>query len=392
MDRSDGKGDGERALPPTEAAGASHAGAGAILTIDLSAVRSNYRLLRDRLGGGRCAGVVKADGYGLGASRISAALADEGCDTFFVAHLAEGLSLKPGLSPSASVYILNGLPPGSEPGCAQAGLIPVLNSETQLSAWRRQARAEGRILPAAIQVDSGMSRLGMPPVEVARVANDPQALAGIDLRLAMSHLARADEPWEGANEAQRNAFETLARMLPKAPWSLANSSGIFLGPAYRYDLARPGAALYGLNPLPGTTNPMAPVVRLRAKVIQTRAIDAGTGIGYGHVALAPRAMEVATIGLGYADGWPRRAVTAAHFEGVTLPFIGRVSMDSIILDVSSLPPGALAPGDLVDLVGGRQTIDHLAVEAGTIGYEILTGLGRRFHRIYEDARALAQPP
>jgi alanine racemase len=357
------------------------AGAGAILTIDLNAIRENYRRLAARLGGAkRCAGVVKADAYGLGAAEVAPALAQEGCSSFFVAHVEEGMTLRGVLGPAPAIFILNGLPPGAEPDCSVHGLVPVLNSLEQLKAWRRMAVQSGRRLPAALQVDSGMSRLGMAPAEVEAVSRNPEALAGIELELVMSHLACADEPDNPANAAQRAAFERLAAMLPPAPHSLANSSGIFLG----YDLARPGAALYGINPTPGQPNPMRPVVRLAAKVIQTRDLPDGVGVGYGHIFRTAGAMRAATISLGYADGWPRHAVAGAFFKGVRLPFAGRVSMDSIILDISALPPDALATGDLVDLIDDNQAVDDVARLAGTIGYEILTGLGHRFHRRYVD--------
>ncbi|WP_207771008.1 alanine racemase [Kumtagia ephedrae] len=358
--------------------------AGAILTIDLGAIRANYRLLRDRLGGKRCAAVVKADAYGLGADRVAPGLADEGCDSFFVAHVGEGIVLRKILGAAPDIHVLNGLPPGAEEACIAAGLVPVINSAAQLAAWRGKAAACGRILPAAVQVDSGMARLGMPPQEVELLAADPGAFAGIEVKLVMSHFARADEPHEASNGAQRAAFEALAQKLPAAPRSLANSAGIFLGTDHPFDLARPGAALYGINPTPGLPNPMAPVVRLDAKVIQTRIIEPDTGIGYGHAARADRRMQVATIALGYADGWHRRAASAAFFDGARLPFVGRVSMDSIILDISALPQGALAPGTLVELIGEHQTVDEVAAQAGTIGYEILTSLGRRFHRVYKN--------
>ncbi|TGQ67699.1 MAG: alanine racemase [Mesorhizobium sp.] len=368
--------------PPKDAAAISEAAAGAILTIDLGAIRQNYRRLKARLGGVRCAGVVKADGYGLGAREVAAALQDEGCDIFFVALLAEGLDLRKAVGAGPDIYVLNGLPPGSEPEAVAAGLCAVINSTGQLKAWRDAARSAGRELPAAIQVDSGMSRLGMAPAEVETVARDASAFAGIDVRLLMSHLACADEPHHPANEQQLIAFERLREMLPKAPASLANSSGIFLGPSYHYDLARPGAALYGINPTPDEPNPMLPVVRLQAKVAQTRRVEKGAGIGYGHSFRAEGPLRLATISFGYADGWLRRSVSAAWFEGVRLPFLGRVSMDSIILDMSALPPGRLGEGDLVELLGPSQTVDDAAGHAGTIGYEILASLGRRFHRDY----------
>ena len=369
----------------TEHAGGStvsEAAAGAILTIDLGAIRENYRRLKARLNGVRCAGVLKADGYGLGAAQVASALVKEGCDIFFVALLGEGIALRKAIGPGPDIFVLNGLPPGSEPEAAADGLYPVINSAVQLKAWRDIARRLGRNLAAAIQVDSGMARLGMAPKEVEAVAREADAFDGIDIRYVMSHLARADEPQQAANEKQRLEFDRLRRMLPPAPASLANSSGIFLGPAYHYDLARPGVALYGVNPTPYGVNPMRPVIQLQAKVAQTREIDAGAGIGYGHTRQAEGPLRLATVSLGYGDGWHRRAASAAWFEGVRLPFIGRVSMDSIILDISALPAGRLGEGDLVELIGPSQSVDDAAGHAGTIGYEILTSLGARFHRRY----------
>ncbi|MGB3645492.1 MAG: alanine racemase [Mesorhizobium sp.] len=367
--------------PPVETQ-TSLAAAGAVLTIDLDAVRENYRRLKARLGSSACAGVVKADGYGLGATEIATALRKEGCDTFFVAHVEEGVRLRAVLGNRPAIYILNGLPPGSEKEAVAAGLSAVINGSEQLVAWRDAARRAGRRLPTAVQVDSGMARLGLSPAEVEAVAASADAFDGLDIRLVMSHLACADEPEHPANRAQLAEFERLRAMLPAAPASLANSSGIFLGPAYHFDLARPGAALYGINPTPGSKNPMLPVVRLEAKVIQTRTLAAGAGIGYGHTVVTEGPVETATISLGYADGWRRRAMAAAHFEGVSLPFIGRVSMDSIILDISALPAGRLKPGDFVQMIGPAQTLDQVAGLTETIGYEILTSLGHRFHRQY----------
>ncbi|BCH21886.1 alanine racemase [Mesorhizobium sp. L-8-10] len=379
---TESSGTGAGGTPATRTGAAN---AGAILTIDLGAIRENYRRLAARVGGAtRCAGVVKADAYGLGAAEVAPALAREGCRTFFVAHVEEGLVLRGFLGAGPDIYVLNGLPPGAEPDCAARNLAPVVNSLEQLTAWRRLAARRGTKLPAALQIDSGMARLGMSPREVNVASSDPGTLDGIELRLVMSHLACADEPASPANEAQRLTFERLAAMFPTAPWSLANSSAIFLGTAYHFDLARPGAALYGINPTPGKPNPMRPVVRLAARVIQTRELPGGTGVGYGHIHRTEGPMRAATISLGYADGWPRHAAAGAFYKGVRLPFAGRVSMDSIILDISALPSGALAAGDLVELIGEHQAVDDAARLAGTIGYEILTGLGHRFHRRYLD--------
>lgn len=362
----------------------SIAAAGAVLTVDLSALRENYRVLKRKLGGVPPAGVVKANGYGLGAAAVAGALVEEGCDTFFVAHLSEAEALRLELGEKPAIHVLNGVAPGAERECIECGAIPVLNSMEQIKAWRQAAVRAGRRLAGTLQVDSGMSRLGLPPADVGRLAAMPDAFGGIDIVRVMSHLACADEPDNPANEAQLSEFKRLRGMLPEAPASLANSSGIFLGKAYHFDLARPGAALFGINPIPGDPNPMRQVVRLAAKVIQTRELTAGAGVGYGHDFQTSAPMRTATISLGYADGWPRRAVAAAWLEDTRLPFVGRVSMDSIILDVSTLSPDRLKAGDLVELIGAHQTVDDVAALSGTIGYEILTALGSRFHRVYVD--------
>lgn len=356
--------------------------AGAILTIDLEAVRENYRRLRAKAGAARCAGVVKADGYGLGAVPVALALLAEGCDTFFVAHVGEGISLREVIGPKPTIYVLNGIPPGAERDATGSNLRAVINSLDQLSAWSKTARDIDRKLAAAVQVDSGMSRLGMAASEVMAATADPHAFASIEVALVMSHLACADEPAHPANEAQRAEFDRLRAVLPPAPASLANSSGIFLGDDFHHQLARPGAALYGINPTPGHDNPMLPVVRLQAQVIQTRSVPSGSGIGYGHTVVTRDTTALATISLGYADGWRRRAAASAYFDGVRLPFIGRVSMDSIILDISDLPEGRLRPGDMVEMIGPSQTLDEVAGFSGTIAYEVLTSLGHRFHRRY----------
>ena len=308
----------------------------------------------------------------------------EGCDTFFVVHLSEGVALREAIGPAPVIYVLNGLRPGSEPVAIDAGLQPVLNSREQLDAWSALGQAAGKRLPAALQVDTGMSRLGMPPDEVAALDRDNAAFQHVDVTLVMSHLACADEPEHPANAIQRANFEALRKMLPPAPASFANSSGIFLGRPYHYDLGRPGVALYGVNPTPGHPNPMKPVVRLDAKVVQSRDVAIGIGVGYGHTYVAEVPTRLATIDLGYADGWHRRATGAGWCKGKRLPFAGRVSMDSIILDASSLEPGELNAGDLVEMIGPHQSVDDVADFAGTIGYEILTSLGGRFHRRYVD--------
>lgn len=359
--------------------------AGALLTIDLAAIRANWRLLQARVGSAACAAVVKADAYGLGAAQVAPALAVEGCRRFFVAHLDEGIALKPRLPRDATVAVLHGPPPGAEDEFVEHGLVPVLNGRAQIDAWRALAHRRDRELSAIVQVDTGMARLGLSEAELRGVADDPAALLGIRVAAVMSHLACAEQAEHPANEAQRLRFVAVRRCLPAAPASFANSSGIFLGGAYHFDLVRPGAALYGIAPVAGAPNPMRPVVRLQGKVVQTRDIAPGTAVGYGHTWSCERPTRIATVSVGYADGWLRgigEGGAAAWWGDVALPLVGRVSMDTITLDASALPEGALVPGALVDLIGEREDVDALASRAGTIGYEILTALGSRYARCY----------
>ena len=355
---------------------------GTVLTIDLAAISANYERLATMAAPAACAAVVKADAYGLGLARVAPALAARGCRVFFVAHLDEGQALRT-LLPKADIFVLNGALPGAEPRFAEAGLAPVLNDLEALDAWAALARARGG-LPAALHLDTGMSRLGLSPAEIDALAADPARLDGVDLRYVMSHLACSEEPDNPMNAAQLDRFETARARLPRARASLANSSGIFRGAGYHFDLVRPGAALYGVNPCPGKPNPMADVVRLEAKILQVRDVDSAGTVGYGATHRVAGGARIATVAVGYADGYLRGlGGRAGCYIGETrVPVVGRVSMDLISLDVSAVPPESLGKDTLVEIIGPRHPVDALAEEAGTIGYEILTGLGRRYHRRY----------
>lgn len=368
--------------------------AGAVLTVDLAAIVDNWRLLRSRVGRAACAAVLKADAYGLGAAKVGPALAAAGCRQFFVAHLDEALALKPVLPRDATVSVLHGPLPGSEAEFAAHGVRPVLNSRAQIDAWRRLAQCLGRTLAAVVQVDTGMARLGLEASELRALEAEPAAWDGVRVELVMSHLACADEPAHPANAAQLDRFAAARRAWPNAPASLANSSSVFLGGAYHFDLVRPGAALYGLAPVAGGPNPMRPVVRLQARVIQVRELPAGTPVGYGHAWTSGQPSRIATASIGYADGWLRGlGGRASVWAGdVELPIVGRVSMDTITIDATSLPAGVLNAGDAVDLIGPRCDVDRIAAQAGTIGYEMLTRLGRRFARIYAAAADAGNEP
>ncbi|MBS7539139.1 alanine racemase [Ancylobacter lacus] len=355
-----------------------------ILTIDLAALTRNYLDLAARMAPSRAAAVVKADAYGLGAHRVAPALYAAGCRDFFVAQFAEALALRPLLTSDARLYVLNGLLPGAEPACAAHGIIPVLNSLEQVANWRAVARRLGRSLPAALQVDSGMCRLGLAPEEVARLRGAPQMLEGLELLFVMSHLACADEPANEQNAEQLATFRQLAASFPDIGLCFANSGAIFLGSEFRTGLARPGIALYGGAPTGGAANPMAPVVRLDVHVVQTRTVPAGARIGYGGAHVTHRETRLATLAAGYADGLPRHLGDrgAAWFGETRLPIVGRVSMDSMTVDISALPPDTLKLGSPVEIIGPHQTLEDVATAAGTIAYEVLTRLGHRYHRIY----------
>lgn len=359
--------------------------AGGRLTIDLAALTANYQLITAHVAPARAAAVVKANAYGLGAERVAPALAAAGCRDFFVAMLGEALSLRRHVPNDAKLYVLNGLPPGAEAACAAAAVIPVLNSLGQAERWRAEARRLGRRLAAVVQVDSGMSRLGLSLGELDQLLATSGFFEDVEVVLVMSHLACADTPSASANQEQLARFEALAdRLGPRLPRSIANSGGCFISGDFHGDLTRPGLALYGAAPIEGAPSPVRPVVRLEARVIQLRTIPAGAGVGYGLTYIAPGERRIATVSVGYADGWPRRlgGRAAAYFQGVRLPIIGRVSMDSMSLDVSALPDGALSEGDFVELIGSHQSLETVAEAAETIAYEILTGLGDRFARTY----------
>ncbi|MCR6661518.1 MAG: alanine racemase [Asticcacaulis sp.] len=360
------------------------AGAGGYLAIDLSVLAANYRHLSARAGQAVTGAVVKADAYGLGVLQVSATLYAEGCRHFFVAQACEAFTLRPGLPADAALYVLNGLPEGCETTCADQNIIPVLNSPHQIARWTALAKTRGERLPAVVQFDTGMARLGLSKEEARALAAAPEALAALDIRFIMSHLACADTPENAANAAQLTHMHEISTLFPGLPVSFANSGGLFLGDGFLQHLTRPGIALYGGAPNDAGPNPMQAVVSLHVAVIQPRTVPAGTQIGYGGAYTAARDMRLATLGAGYADGLPRSlSPRGAAWHGNTrLPIVGRISMDSLMVDITDLPPGALAEGDFVELIGPHQSIDAIAADAGTISYEILTALGRRFYREY----------
>lgn len=383
---------------PTRSTPPIPADARAVLTINLAALRANWATLNAKSGRAECAAVVKADAYGLGLETIAGACAAEGAETFFTATLTEARLIRQTL-PGAAIYVLDGLLPGAAPHFAGFDLRPCLSSLAEVEEWAAFCRATGRRLRAAVHVDTGMNRLGMPAAEVETLAAQGDVFGDFELALVMSHLACADEPQNPMNARQKALFDQLRAKLPAAAASLANSGGVFLGPDFHYDLVRPGIALYGGRAFAGGENPMRWVVRLQARILQVREVLAGETIGYGATYRANRAMRIATLACGYADGFLRalsaasgQQAAAGHIGEHAVPIVGRVSMDLITVDVTEVPSHLAQRGAWVEVLGARTTIDDLTDRAGTIGYELLTRLGRRVHRVYMDGASLPALP
>lgn len=353
---------------------------GARLTIHLPAIAENWRRLGAQAPDSACAAVVKADAYGCGLAQVVPVLWAAGCRTFFVAHLSEGIAARAAL-PEATIYVLNGLLPGLGPILAAHDLRPVLGSREELAEWASLSANAGRPRPAALHVDTGMNRLGLPVADALALSGDP-VVARAGITLLMTHLVSAELSGDPINVRQMSDFAAVRAAHPGIPGSFANSSGIFLGPAAHHDLLRPGYALFGGNPTPWKPNPMRPVVRLAASIAQIRTVAAGETCGYNGRWRATEPRRLATLSMGYADGYPRAASGrgSALVGGVRCPILGLVSMDLIILDVTDAPDAAR--GAPATLIGDSLDIDTVGRTAGTIGYEILTGLGSRYVRHY----------
>ncbi len=339
------------------------------LTIDLAALADNWRALDTASGPDTETGaVVKANGYGLGAGPVARTLARAGARRFFVAVAEEGPALREVLGATPEIYAFNGHMEGDAQLIRELGLIPLLNSIDQLT--RHIEALPGH--PFGLQFDSGMNRLGLEPEEWQAV-RDIVLTAGP--ALMMSHLASADEPDSQQNAAQLATFREMTEGCA-VPRSLAGTGGTLLGADYHFELTRPGIGLYGGAPF--TTG--KPVVGLDLPVIQTRLVRAGESVGYNATYTAREDRIVATVAAGYADGMDRALSNTGTLwaGGVACPILGRVSMDLIICDVTALDP---LP-DSLEALGPSQGIDALAAATGTIGYEVLTTLGRRYARRY----------
>ena len=359
----------------------------AYLTIHVSAVQENFLHLTERMSAKQTyvAAVVKADCYGLGADMLAPALWKVGARVFFVATVFEALSLRQ-ILPEAAIYVLSGLRRADIPIYAHYRLIPVLNSLREIELWLSRAAEQEQKIPAAVHIDTGMGRLGLDEHDVKTLKNRAETLKAFFPVLYMSHLANAEQQAHEGNLVQLASFNAAMAGLPTGQRSLVNSSGCFLPNDYAFDLARPGAALYGLNPKPDGPNPMVPVVELSAPILQTRRLAKGDTVGYGSTWMSQGDSHIATIPLGYADGLKRcLSNTGKVFvSGIPCPLVGHVSMDLATLDVSHLRDDQRLPGTQVEIVGPHQSLEEIAMSANTLGYEILTSLGSRFSRTFVD--------
>lgn len=370
-------------------------GHGARLTIDLGALADNWRMMQKLSSPARCSAVVKADGYGLGTEAVATTLYHAGCRDFFVATAHEGIEVRRH-APEARIFVMNCILPGIEGLCREADLVPVLASMENVAHWASACAANGNH-PCALQVDTGMNRLGITVAEAHALSADVTRPAGFSPVLVISHLACADEPDHPHNDRQLDAFRTVASLFEGVEMSLSNSGGILLGADYKFDLTRPGIAVYGGSVGHHSGRPSKPVVTAEARIITIRRAKAGETVSYGAAVTLERDSRIAVCSIGYADGYLRALSGAGvtlrahdergahgHGHGKNLPILGRVTMDLTAFDITDLPDGALKAGDFIELFGDNVALDDVAHAGGTIGYELLTSLGNRYQRIYKN--------
>jgi alanine racemase len=374
-------------IPPRAEHSPSEEEAGGILSVDLAALAANYRALKKRAGSAHCAAVVKGDAYGVGLKPAAQALTLAGASTFFVALLNEARQLR-AVCPTARIYVLNGLAPGMAGEYRTLRAEPVLGSWPEIEEWDQFARTVSGDSPAAIHIDTGMRRHGISPEDAATLATRQKTFR-FKPSLVMSHLACADEPAHPMNGQQIADFRALRSLFPGIPASLANSAGLLALKDSHFDFVRPGISLYGGRALINADNPMQPVVRLDLRIVQVRHAKPGETVGYGAEVMLRRDSRIAVLAGGYADGIPRAAGSTdkhagaeAVIAGRRCPLLGRISMDLIAVDVTDIPESEVKRGDLATMLGDGISVDDLAAHAGTIGYEVLTGLGLRYARLY----------
>ena len=371
----------------------NHKISNSFLEINIDSIIHNYQLINNKVGNTECAAVLKADAYGMGASVIAKALDKAGCSTFFVATIDEGIELRACFSKNENqIAVLSGLLEGSEDIFYSNKLTPVLNDTEQIKKWAIYNKQKKISAPSILHIDTGMNRLGLTINELYDIIKKPTELKELHVEWIMSHLACGDQPCDMMNEKQLSVFLNAKKEFPNVKASLANSAGVFLGQSYHLDMVRPGIALYGSGSGSMHSKPLKQVIKLYSRILQIRTLSTGASVGYGASYRVSEATRVATVGLGYADGYLRSLSNCSwvFFNGLRLPVIGRISMDYITIDITQIASEKIKTGDFIEIIGDKFTLDDLATVANTVPHELLTRLGTRHHRIYSNTNNISK--
>ncbi len=371
----------------------NHKISNSFLEINIDSIIHNYQLINNKVGNTECAAVLKADAYGMGASVVAKALDKVGCSTFFVATIDEGIELRACFSKNEKqIAVLSGLLEGSEDIFYSNKLTPVLNDTEQIKKWAIYNQQKKISAPSILHIDTGMNRLGLTINELYDIIKNPTELKELNVEWIMSHLACGDQPRDIMNEKQLSVFLNAKKEFPNVKASLANSAGVFLGQSYHLDMVRPGIALYGSGSGSIPSKPLKQVIKLYSRILQIRTLSTGASVGYGASYRVSKATRVATVGLGYADGYLRSLSNCSwvFFNGLRLPVIGRISMDYITIDITQIASEKIKTGDFIEIIGDKFTLDDLATVANTVPHELLTRLGTRHHRIYRNTNNISK--
>ena len=371
----------------------NHKISNSFLEINIDSIIHNYQLINNKVGNTECAAVLKADAYGMGASVVAKALDKVGCSTFFVATIDEGIELRACFSKNENqIAVLSGLLEGSEDIFYSNKLTPVLNDTEQIKKWAIYNKQKKISAPGILHIDTGMNRLGLTINELYDIIKNPTELKELHVECIMSHLACGDQPRDIMNEKQLSVFLNAKKEFPNVKASLANSAGVFLGQSYHLDMVRPGIALYGSGSGSILSKPLKQVIKLYSRILQIRTLSTGASVGYGASYRVSEATRVATVGLGYADGYLRSLSNCSwvFFNGLRLPVIGRISMDYITIDITQIASEKIKTGDFIEIIGDKFTLDDLATVANTVPHELLTRLGTRHHRIYRNTNNISK--
>lgn len=369
--------------PPHPAGAAGASATAPLLSVDLAAIRANFAGMRRRFGGATVAAVLKSDAYGLGLGPVAHSLAAAGCRDFWVNDLDEAARLRAAAG-EVRIFCLMGLAGRPVRDFEAAGAIPVLSGLGEIEACAAEASRTRRRIPVAIQLDTGLGRLGLQHAEVAALAARPELLQGLDLRLCMTHLAAYNLPGDPANDAQRQRLRLWAGMLPPAPLSLAASSAVYMGPDWHFDMARVGSALYGVQTSVCFQEGLVPCYALTAPVLSVAEHPAGRRLGYRGGTGLSRPSRIATVAIGYANGLPQRfaEIGTARLGGRSVAIVGGIAMNMTMLDVTDLPAGSVVPGTRAIFLDARQPIEPFAERLDCAPNVLLTQIGAGTPKAY----------